>query len=386
MNQSRIVDLYNRWKDKQLSPAERQEFIDLMQQDDAEQILKEHWDECWSDLHEDGYPPIANERLEQIYEHVISTPPQTRSRLLLRWSVAASILLAVGVLFGYHIIQKKDTRQREEYVAQDILPGGNKATLTLADGRVITLRTDKNGLIVNDMLSYSDGSSDERFSTATITTRQHLTLNTPTGGNYQVTLRDGTKVWLNANSSLTYPASFAGQSHRKVILKGEAYFEVAPDKAHPFVVSTDDQDVQVLGTHFNVSAFPDVKETRTTLVEGLVEVRPKNGTTVAATKIYPNEQFVLGQGRQYKQVVEVDKFIDWKDGYFLFRDDSIKEVMRKVANWYALEVSYTGDTSKERFNGMISKDKPLSEVLKMLEQTGTVQFKIQDQSLHIRMK
>lgn len=290
--------------------------------------------------------------------------------LFKRIAVAASILLCLSV--GLYLAMRNNEPQQFTVSAKnDVKPGRNKAILTLADGSVIDLDNAKtgqlatqSGIIVrktaNGKLEYivkDVANANQAISTNLIST--------PRGGQYEVTLPDGTKVWLNAASSLKYPSSFA-KNERKVELQGEAYFEVAKDKNRPFRVATKQQTVEVLGTHFNISAYNDEAQVKTTLLEGAVNV--SSGTN--SLKLKPGQQALLNLADAKLRLnpnVDVDKEMAWKNDLFAFDNDDLKTIMRQISRWYDLDVVYQGKITDEKYVGEIPRNSNLSEVFKILE-------------------
>jgi transmembrane sensor len=271
-------------------------------------------------------------------------------------AAAAAVLLMIGA--GLYFSRPA----KSVYYANDIAPGGNKAILTLANGKRISLADARNGQITNGVTK-ADGRL--RYDTASVTSGFN-TLSTPAGGQYEVILPDGTKAWLNAVSSLRYPASFTGRKERTVELTGEAYFEVVHDKNIPFKVITARQVTEDIGTQFNINAYEPA--IRTTLLEGSIKV---NGQLLR-----PGQQALLA-GKLTIGAVDTEAAIAWKNGYFRFNNEPITSIMAQLARWYTIEVNYSGRVSAEGFYGAISRNKPISEVLGMLEQTKGVHFKIE---------
>jgi ferric-dicitrate binding protein FerR (iron transport regulator) len=210
------------------------------------------------------------------------------------------------------------------------------------------------------------------------------TLSTARGETYRVRLPDSTAVWLNAASSLKFPVSFSGKKTRSVELSGEAYFEVFEDKAHPFVVRTDQQEVRVLGTHFNVSSYPDELYASTTLVEGAVNVSRPALPDAKTILLKPGQRSLLRSGNLEVSNVDTQEAIAWKNGDFMFKNEHIESIMRKLSRWYDIEVSYEGDMSDLIFIGVVSRSKNISAVLKIMESTGNIHFKIEGRRVTIR--
>lgn len=302
---------------------------------------------------------------------------------------AASIFICIGIgLYFYQI----DTSTISPIINSnnDIAPGGNKAYLTLADGKRIALTDAKTGEIAKQsgvqifkmadgQLSYSI-SKDSRKATKE---SDQNTIETPKGGQYRVNLPDGTKVWLNAASSLRYPMLFA-KSERRVELSGEAYFEVSKDKKHPFIVKTDKQDVEVLGTHFNINSYTDEPVVKTTLMEGSVRVILNSLSSNKKSKIIkPGQQSqITSKGITIVDNIDLDGIIAWKDGYFSFNQAPLEDILKPVSRWYNVNVEFKDlDMRKELYSGEISKFSNISQVLNKLEKAGGVKFKIDQRKI-----
>jgi transmembrane sensor len=306
----------------------------------------------------------------------------------LYWSAAAAAVIAI---LGVSLYFKKPTTSRgnlTDFAKTDLPAGGNKAILTLANGSKIVLEDALRGTIAKQsgilITKTADGqlvytqqanlrSADAGGSAAL------NTIETPKGGQYQINLPDGTKVWLNAASSLSYPARFSGQQ-RRVILKGEAYFEVAKNKKMPFIVNSERQNIEVLGTHFNVNAYADEQTTKTTLAEGSVKVSLTNnsGDTQILT---PGQQAVVD--RQIKvRSVDVEEALAWKEGIFMFNNENLESILRKVSRWYNVDIEFQqNELRKKSFNGTVSRFDRVSQILKTLELTESVHFKIEGRKI-----
>ncbi|SEK17887.1 FecR domain-containing protein [Parapedobacter koreensis] len=312
-----------------------------------------------------------------------------RRRLWLPYA-AALIIGLVGALafFSDGLLPDRQPQQRTEAVAdgipEAINPGGNRATLTLADGRKITLSESQAGIVVGeDNITYTNGTTaiDMRAveSSGASALSEPLILATPRGGTYQVILPDGSAVWLNANSTLKYPSKFVGDE-RIVAISGEAYFSVAKDVNRPFKVISEGQEIQVLGTAFNISAYPDDPETKTTLVEGAIQLTnlSATGNRTARNTVYrlaPGEQVTRRGAAIDIQQVDTDLFTAWKDGLFYFDGLSPQAAFAQLGRWYDIDVVYEGRIPTVRFFGMIGRDKSLASILTILEKSG-VQFKV----------
>lgn len=327
---------------------------------------------------------LSEEDLEGAYSAVFREVSRresvlpTVSRNTSRWWWAAAVLIGslFSVLYWYN---PRSEMEKEAITANavDIGPGGNKATLTVDDGTSIALDETENLVTVSgNAITYADGAvvepSGKEQSMATL--RYH-TLTVPNGGEYQVVLDDGTKVWLNAASSLRFPQQFIGKD-RVVELVGEAYFEVASDRSKPFKVKSRGQVLEVLGTHFNVNAYRDEQVVRTTLLEGAVRVSADY--TMEHVLLKPGQQSLVNPGKSGIVVSQVDKDVAlaWQKGYFLFDDTDLESIMKQVERWYDVEVVYASRPSNKTFLGMVSRSRNISAVLYALEQVGNVRFRI----------
>lgn len=301
------------------------------------------------------------------------------------WLVAASVivLLAVFVVYKYTSGKRGSV---EDIVTTDttlLKPGGNRATLTLTDGKVIDLTYAKTGAIDDAAGDHVNKTADGELvyakdSSISKNTALH-TLSTPVGGQYKVTLPDGTKVWLNAATTIKYPPAFGGKE-RKIELKGEAYFEVAKNKGKPFkVLMGDSTIIRVTGTHFNVQAYQNEKEQQVTLLEGSVTV----ANAGSVIELEPNTQALIKNKRITKSnVLDAEEITGWKDGLFVFHDAPIESVMMQIERWYDAKVVYKTEI-KQLFNANILRKEPLIKVLKLLQLNGYVHFKIENKTIYV---
>lgn len=320
---------------------------------------------------------------KESWTHITKATQKSKPWRIVAWKtiIAAASLLAILGLAIYQYQQPvRPTHISDIATAEVIVPGGNKATLTLADGSTIALNSDQSGIILSEnSINYNDGSVVPQISTLPGQPSQLLTLSTPRGGQYQLVLSDGTRVWLNAASSLRYPSQFAAD-HRTIELVGEAYFEVSPDKARPFMVKTDAGEIEVLGTHFNVSAYPNGESIfRTTLFEGAVTVSNTSQTKTLA----PGQQLQIVEGGRMSlsSAVDLEEVIAWKNGYFKF-NDNLESIMIKLSRWYDFEIVYeTKPDPNLTYSGKISRDKNIDEIFGILESTGNVHLKIKGRSV-----
>ncbi|WP_316815781.1 FecR family protein [Pedobacter nyackensis] len=290
---------------------------------------------------------------------------------------AAAVLLVVGIAVYFINLQLtglNDVRmQIAEAKVKDIAPGGNHAVLTLADGSAIKLDDQKNGLLTNQEGAVISKTKDGQIvyhHEGKAAAEVYNTISTPRGGQYQLVLADGTKVWLNAASSIRFPTVFAGKS-RNVEITGEAYFEVTKNREKPFKVFSRNQEVEVLGTHFNLNTYEDEQYDQTTLLEGSVKVYRLNeaGSSVNAQTIIPGQVAIAAKGTVDIKVARAvdDEAIAWKNGYFKFSKADIKTIMRQVSRWYNVDVVYKGDFGNDLFGGKINRTDSVSGVLRILK-------------------
>lgn len=338
-------------------------------------------------------------RLEQILQRIKSSPRfasttnRSKAKRSLRriiWastSIAALLLLGIGLAL-YGPILPLPT---EEYKADDIIAGKEKAILTLADGRKIVLDEQaKDTLAREHGITIHKNADNILTYTLEPTTSQHPeapvynTIETPRGGEYQVVLSDGSQVWLNSESSLTFPSRFSAHS-REVHVQGEAYFSVVPREMQagtrtPFIVHTNRQRLEVLGTEFNVNTYPEQSRQRTTLVEGSVRViHQANGQRAV---LEPGQQAQIGTSMKVVQA-DLEKEIAWKQGDFIFKNDRLPDILQQVSRWYDITVSYPANRAGLRYSGMVSRKQPLSSIIAMLESTGTIQVNIKERRIII---
>ena len=342
---------------------------------------------------------LKSEMEAQIMDRILSgnknkngkiVPLPSSSKGWYKVAAAASVILLVASFAFYFLkpIPEKQIAQKatkKNPLISDIAPGGNKAVLTLSDGSTIILDSAQNGTLssqgnikiikLNDgQLAYNQSGADNKGEVL------YNTISTPKGGQYQLILSDGSKVWLNAASSLRFPATFTG-SERKVELTGEGYFEVSKNKTMPFRVVANKATVEVLGTHFNIDAYEDDQNTRTTLLEGSVKVSKGNSQVL----IVPGEQASVEKGLDkiaIKKNVDVDNVVAWKKGFFSFQNAGIKMIMQEISRWYNVEVVYHGDVPDITFSGEIGRNLSLNQVLSSLKEMN-IDYKIEGSKLII---
>lgn len=400
----RYQELAEKWLNNTISPQESEEFLQWYNSGQENDI---YIPKDYADSDQD-----LKKRIFAEINHNISEPVLSPSYRIQSWFAAAAVIIAVFAAGLYFSSETKETKQyvadkvisgpkmtsplrrvspvsevedQKSVMVNDIEAGENKAILTLGDGSKIILDDAKNGILANQggnsVLKAAEGeviysflseikdplAEDENAPVI------YNTIETPKGGKFQIKLPDGSKVWLNAASSLRFPTVFNG-SKRLVELIGEAYFEVSPDKSKIFEVNTRNQVVQVLGTHFNINAYLDEPTVNTTLLEG--SVRVSDLRTNISQLLKPGEQSQLSEQMEVINLKNTNEAVAWKEGYFQFDEADIKTVMRQIERWYDVSVVYEGDLPNYRFGGEIERNLSLLQVLKVLEKTK-VHFRLE---------
>jgi len=306
-------------------------------------------------------------------------------------TIAASFFLVS--FFGFYFYQKKINTSGVSTARNKINVGGSNAILTLANGDTIVLNGVKNGRVAVQGNTVLNKTKEGKLVYVPAEDVQGVvgynTITTPRGGEYELTLSDGSRVWLNSASSIKYPTVFTGEK-RAVEITGEVYMEVAKMKNRPFIVSSKGQQVEVLGTHFNINAYSDEPLTTTTLLEGSVRVSvPQAGIAPHTPPSRRNVLLSANQqalrSRQELKVVtaNVEEVVAWKNGYFRFNNDDIHSVMRKLSRWYDFDFVFDGGLPGEGFNGTISRYKNINQVLAMLEYSNAIHFKIEGRRITV---
>lgn len=363
----RISDLISKYLNGNLSGAEHAELFSWVEASEENSAL---------------FDTILNENeLESRYaeyrsfntEHALANvkarlqPGGVKPFRLPNWLLAAAAAVILGMAIGIPVYLNRLPQQTVAIIKKnhEIAPGGNKAILTLANGSKVVLNSAGNGNIAsqgnttikklsNGVVAYNKNNSIAAQPAAVA----YNTMSTPRGGQYHLILADGTNVWLNAASSIKFPVVFNG-NERKVQITGEAYFEVTHDKTKPFRVESDGQTVEVLGTHFNINAYADENEIKTTLLQGSVKIK-------AGSKSYllkPGEQSHLKNGDVNITQADMDEALAWKNGVFHFNDAGIESVMKQISRWYDVDVKYEGKIKERTFSGEISMNVNASQIL-----------------------
>lgn len=320
----------------------------------------------------------------------------------IKWPALAGVAAAIIILLvvGIGIYKYKGEKGINNITQMaDVAPGGNRAILTLADGRKIDLNNVKDGTLAEQtgikIIKKADGMLVYEVNTQNVnegsSAVNYNTIQTPKGGQYQVNLSDGTKVWLNAASSIRYPNLFKGKE-RRVEITGEAYFEVAKNPKMPFKVLINNQSaVEVLGTHFNINAYAEDATVKTTLTEGSVRVSSLKSTDKLPQEaiLKPGQQSLINKagGGIKVQPADLEEVLAWKNGDFVFKQQPLFQILEILSRWYSVDIEYDADgLSQQTFSGVISRSKNLSAVLEMLESTGQINFKIEGKKIKVKNK
>ena len=380
----RIYDLIARKLDDSLLPMEETELSDWLAEDvKHEEVyaeIKKIRDRTKL-LHRDFAPDTEN---------VLKRMKRGRGRQIgsrYWWKYAALFILPLSVALVLWQGMKNEAVEEHRQFSAVSRPGGERAILKLYDGKTVVLdSTMKSSLIAheanvriemdsNHLLRYS---SHDSIEIANANKNNELII--PKGGEYQVVLADGTKVWLNSASRLIYPQSFMGKE-RRVVLFGEAFFDVAHDTERPFVVETSRMSVKVLGTRFNVNDYDDNEEVSTTLVNGSVEIVSGDQQ---AFRLVPGEQAYGKENELEKREVNVRLYTSWIDGKFLFNNTELEEIAKQISRWYDVEIFFSSESVKKvRFTGAIVKFKPLEDLVRMIESTSQVRFSVKGKTIVI---
>ncbi|MEO8762893.1 MAG: FecR domain-containing protein [Ginsengibacter sp.] len=396
MNESRLNYLFRAYFNETATSDERSELMELLMQGDNDEqvrmLLAEEWqqfstrNQVFTD--KQGEEMLANILQEgKVGNPDVTIVPYESPFNWLRFAAAAILCFAITAAYlwfdpGKSAILIAQSKIKSSKTSSSIMPGGNRAVLTLSDSSHIFLDSTHQGI-----LATQGNSKIMNLNSATLVYNAdnqnnheivYNTLSTLNGGRYELILPDGTKVWLNASSSIRFPTVFKGKE-RKVIVTGETYFEVAKNAAMPFKITVKDMEIQVFGTHFNVMAYDDESSMNTTLLEGSVTV----------SKGFLNRKLVPGQESRINKTgsidiveADVDEVMAWKNGWFQFNAYDIERVMRQISRWYNVEIIYEGKIPPGHFSGVVSRSNDISQVLKIMQASG-VRFKIEGRKVFV---
>ncbi|MES2063510.1 MAG: FecR family protein [Bacteroidota bacterium] len=382
MNKQRINYLLQKYTEGNLDKLEKQELLQLYNE---------------ISLQDAEYPDdrtTVSERILSRLNREISH--EKRNWYTDFWKITAAVVTFVLLSAGVYVLksQKNDVQVFVKPIIkkQIIVPGTDAAILTLGNGKTIALNASSNGKLAilgnTTITKNADGQISYQVvnnpgSDAIKEPITYNTLTTPLGGQFKITLPDGSNVWLNAASSIKYPSRFEG-AERHVELHGEAYFEIFKNKNVPFTVTAENVNIKVLGTHFNIMAYKNEPSINTTLLEGAVLLSAKNSNAV----ISPGQQAALSRNADNITVrnVNIDDAVAWKNGYFSFKKENLQTVMNKIARWYNVDVEFQGVASNKIMGGTVSRSENIVELLNYLELTGIAKFKVEGRRITVICK
>lgn len=346
---------------------------------------------AWAELGNQVQQSIKQElklAIDKDINHHALIKPKT-SKLWLKISAAAAVISITFGIWTYTRVAEHSKLSNDLSLAQDLPPGKNGATLTLANGKNIKLADADQGELAEEagVLITKTSEGELVYQIANSTAKSNMpdatnTLTTANGETYQVKLPDGSLVYLNAGSSLTYNTSIIQAGKRTVGLTGEGYFQVAKDKAHPFIVKTRHQEVVVLGTHFNISSYEDEPAIKTTLLEGAVNIK-SNDTEI---RLKPGEQAIQTSKGIKVAIADEEEVMAWRNGKIVFHNEPLGNIMKKVARWYNVEVIYEPGIENIAFIGSVSRKTNISAVLQYFERTENIKFTIKDRKVTVSAK
>jgi len=408
MKEQRLRELFDQQLQGTLSPADQAEWLRLLADPELDEMRRNLIDDAYEGLpvRHVMEPEAADELFRRTRAGSVNRDgasnsvgiPNRDGRLWImrpvRVAAAAVIFFVLGTGVWWIFFRQPASAPRTAQSAKSAdvpAPAVNRATITLGSGRKVYLDSAGNGALAQQggarVVKLASGQVAYETSAAALANGElvYNTLTNPRGSQaVSLTLTDGTKVWLNAASSLRYPVAFTG-SDRIVEITGEAYFEVAQDKNKPFRVKRGNTTVEVLGTHFNINAYDDEPTTNTTLLQGSVKVNSQLSGSTKFVILQPGQQAQLSRTDRLDKIdkVDMDAVVAWKNGTFQFKGASMQTVMRQLSRWYNVEISYEGAIPEHRFVGKVGRDYNLSEVLAVLE-ASDVHFKIEGQRIIVR--
>ena len=398
-NKDYISELFQKYLDDQASPDELRTLFAALESG------RDHndWENLLLPVFQAKRPETEykSAQWEEIIEAILHPaeavqPPAKTIRLFPVSRMAAAAVIALVITSGILLWQNhKATNGNNPATAkQDVAPIGNRAVLTLADGSTILLDSSANGLLAQQsgtqITKSTDGQITYQNPTSAIGKSANPgfnSLTTPRGGKYKLALPDGTIVWLNAATTMRYPVSFPA-NERKVEIKGEAYFEVAANAKSPFKVISDHQEIRVLGTEFNINAYPDEADTKTTLIQGSIQVSNQNPTSTISksANLLPGQQAQVAANKlEVADKVDLQQVVAWKNGQLAMQNLDLKAVMRQISRWYDVEVVFEGPLPTGRFGGILDQKLYLSNIMEVLEERG-IRCRLDGQKLYVSAK
>ncbi len=362
MSEKRIAYLFDQCLQGHPSPEERKELLEYAADPQYRALFESYMNRAWDNV---NVREVFNEAEQDAmidYTLAVGAVEEEKPivRKLIWFRVAAAILLLItgaGIYFAFYRNSPKEKVAivNESPTFEDVMPGSDKATLTLSTGQQLSLNDTTTATIRDGSLDIKNNNGQLSYMGATVVTTNMVS--TPNGGQYKLTLADGTKVWLNASSSITYPTAFKSAT-REVSITGEVYFEVSPNRQQPFIVKSRGEEIKVLGTRFNVNTYENEPESKTSLVEGSVSIGNK--------VLKPGQAYINGN----VITTDLEQDLSWKNGYFNFAGTDLQTLMRQFERWYDIKVNYRGKAPAYKFHGELDRGLKLSEVLEILSEQG----------------
>lgn len=382
---SRLAELCNKYLSKDITEEQRLEFLAYVQNPAYTEFIEELISDNYE--HPEVLNSLSTDAGDRIFRTIVGKPKTTTPKLVRLWPRIAVAVAMVTVIFGGFMLYYPGLNQKHSNALvykNDIAPGKSGATLTLSNGRKIKLNDAQNGRLAKEagviITKSENGEVVYEVKGDSGDLGKLNTLSTTNGETYKLRLPDGSYVWLNSASSLTYSSRLIENGKRSVKLQGEGYFEIAKDKSHPFVVTTDKQQVEVLGTHFNINSYPNEAIVATTLIEGSVSVVSGHLRQI----IKPGEQAVNNGNSIKVNEVSPENVIDWKNGDFNLDELDFRVAMRKIARWYNIDVVYDASVPQNiKSGGWISRNRTLSAVLTHIESSGQLRFKVEGRKVYV---
>lgn len=383
---NRLAELFNKYLSKDITEQQRLEFLTYVQNPAYTDFLEELISDSYE--HPEVLNSLSPDAKGRVFRKIVGghrTKVQKMVRLWPRIAVAVAVAIVIfGAGLFYYNLNINQEHSSQLVYKNDVAPGISGATLTLSNGKKIRLSDVKNGEVAEEagvtIAKSENGEVVYEVKGNSGEPGKLNTLSTAKGETYKLRLPDGSYVWLNSASTLTYSSRLVENGKRTVKLRGEGYFEIAKDKSHPFIVATDKQEVQVLGTHFNVNSYPDEATVSTTLIEGSVSVTSGKLKQV----IKPGEQAINNGSNITVNEVNLGNVIDWKDGDFNLDELDFRVAMRKIARWYNVDIVYEASVPQNiKSGGWISRNRTLSAILKHIESSGQVQFKVEGRKVYV---
>lgn len=385
--------LFKKYLDNNCSLEETQRLMNYFELDEDQELLKDIIIDVL-EIQDESYetnPAIAKVLAEVdrdlfLQIQTAAAVPAGKNKTVKLWLKIAAVAAALAIVCtGVYVFNYKSGKLPAPAVVsvKDVNPGDFGATLTLANGRKISLANASKGEIGREsgivITKSADGRLVYEINENVSDPNASNTLSTARGETYQVRLPDGSVVYLNAASSLTYTPSLIENGKRVVKLTGEGYFEVAKDKQHPFIVKTDRQEVEVLGTHFNISSYADDEVEKTTLLEGSVKLSAAGSSRI----LKPGQQARLSGGQIQINEIDTDLAVAWKNNEFVVQSERIETIMKMIGRWYNVEVIYIGEKTRQRFSGSVSRFDKMSKVLEIVESTGEAHFEVKGRTVYV---